>query len=186
MARRAHALQKLLDQVNALAPNRNKASDGWIGDAAHQAVQSDHNPNSLDIVLAQDITHDPAHGVDIQKIADAIIASKDPRIWYIIFNKRIWERGIGWRPYSGANDHTKHGHFNTVHTQSQYDSTKAWTIKKGVTMSPQDKAHLALGRKADKYNWQERIEADKKLIEQLVKNHLTSSVFKENIRKLVK
>jgi len=60
------------------------------------------------------------------------------------------------------------------------------SLLKGVTMSPQDKAHLALGRKADKYNWQERIEADKKLIEQLVKNHLTSSVFKENIRKLVK
>lgn len=129
MARRANALQMLLFQVGTMAPGRSKASDGWIGDKAHAAVASDHNPNSQGVVLAQDITHDPAHGADMQKIIDSIIKSNDPRMWYMIFNKRIWERGIGWKPYNGDNPHDKHAHFNTVHDSSQYDDGRPWDIK---------------------------------------------------------
>lgn len=138
MARRALALATLLNQVNAAFPARNKASDGWIGDSAHQAVQSDHNPNNLDVVLAQDITHDPENGCDIQEIADNIIDSGDERVWYIIFNKRIWEQGIGWKPYDGENDHTKHGHFNMLHDETYYDNEKEWTILKGEDMRVTD------------------------------------------------
>lgn len=146
MARRAKVLETLLGQVNQLAPNRSKASDGWIGDPDHQATDSDHNPNAQDIVLAQDITHDPANGADIQKIADAIIASNDPRIWYIIFNKRIWERGVGWKPYTGKaiyNDHTKHGHFNADHVSRLFDDGKKLTIgEEDMTLKPNDVAEI--------------------------------------------
>jgi hypothetical protein len=40
----AKSLDRLLAQVNRLASDRSKASDGAIGDAKHQSRESDHNP----------------------------------------------------------------------------------------------------------------------------------------------
>jgi hypothetical protein len=60
----------LRDQVDAIAPNRDKSNDGWIGDEGHAARTSDHNPDVAGVVHALDITKDTAHGVDVQKIAD--------------------------------------------------------------------------------------------------------------------
>src|SRR4051794_9209283 len=57
--RLAKALETLRSQVNAAHPTRRKASDGWIGDTAHSARKSDHNPNSAGVVCALDMTHDP-------------------------------------------------------------------------------------------------------------------------------
>ena len=70
----AESLQRLLEQVNQMAPDRNKASDGSIGDPRHQSRASDHNPWVIDgnigVVTARDITHDPRNGCDAQKIAE--------------------------------------------------------------------------------------------------------------------
>lgn len=134
--RLAKSLETLRSQVNKASPNRSKASDGTIGDAAHASRSSDHNPHvrdgSMGVVTALDITHDPAHGVDIQKLADALVASRDSRIKYIICNGNIVS-GSGqskpawkWRPYSGSNKHTKHVHFSVKGTKALYDSTKPW------------------------------------------------------------
>jgi len=38
-------LNDLLDEINACGPNRDKTADGSIGNAAHQAHASDHNPD---------------------------------------------------------------------------------------------------------------------------------------------
>lgn len=122
--RLANSLTTLCNQINATYPNRNKASDGTIGDAAHAAVQSDHNPNSKGVVTALDITHDPAHGLDIQQLADALIASNDNRIKYIIANRSIWENGT-WSPYYGDNPHDKHLHLSV----KNYDDPRPWVIK---------------------------------------------------------
>ena len=84
MARRAKATEQLLEQVDAAAPARNKASDGWIGDEAHADRKSDHNPNAKRVVQAQDFTHDPAGGCDSYKLAEGLRARKDPRIKYVI------------------------------------------------------------------------------------------------------
>ena len=42
--RLANSIKTLLDQVNAMVPHRRKDSDGGIGDEAHAARTSDHNP----------------------------------------------------------------------------------------------------------------------------------------------
>lgn len=58
MARLVAAGVKLRDQVNKRFPSRDKASDGWIGDQAHQARKSDHNPDARGWVHALDIDAD--------------------------------------------------------------------------------------------------------------------------------
>ena len=68
---------RLRDQIDRRWPNRHKRSDGWIGDAAHAARKSDHNP--IDgVVFALDIDENmgkgPArNGRTAKKLADQII-----------------------------------------------------------------------------------------------------------------
>jgi hypothetical protein len=50
----------LRTQVNERWPNRDKRTDGWIGDKAHQARQSDHNPDAKGWVRAIDLDADLA------------------------------------------------------------------------------------------------------------------------------
>lgn len=124
MARIANSLATLRSQYNAKYPNRNKASDGWIGDAAHQATKSDHNPDSRGIVAALDVTHDPARGLNCAEEVEKII--RDSRVKYVIFNRRIWEPGIGWKAYSGPSPHTEHMHISVK--ASNYDDAREWNL----------------------------------------------------------
>lgn len=133
--RLAKSLETLRGQVNAAHPKRSKASDGTIGDAAHSSRASDHNPNSAGVVQAIDITHDPASGCDAAKLAGALVASKDARIKYIIWNKRIvasYATGgampWAWRPYTGSNPHDKHVHVSVSDDAAKYDDAKPWLI----------------------------------------------------------
>lgn len=134
--RLAKSLEILREQINHFAPGRSKASDGTIGDAAHASRSSDHNPWVKDgpsgVVTALDITHDPKGGVDIQKLANALVASKDDRIKYIICNGRIVS-GSGqkrpawkWRPYHGSNSHSRHVHVSVKASKGFYDSIRNW------------------------------------------------------------
>jgi len=140
MARIAKSLDTLRSQVNAAYPTRSKVSDGWIGDAKHAASKSDHNPNSAGVVTAFDVTHDPANGLDSGKLADTLVASRDPRIKYVISNKRIcasYATGGSppwtWRPYSGSNAHTKHVHVSVMGDAARYDDPGPWVI---VSLAP--------------------------------------------------
>lgn len=128
MARRAHSLATLLSQVNAMAPNRGKGSDGWIGDSAHAATKSEHNPNAAGVVRAIDITHDPAHGFDSWAFADMLRVRADPRIYYVISNGRIANPGQPWRKYNGSNPHDHHVHISVAAAASKYDDAKPWDI----------------------------------------------------------
>src|ERR1043165_429852 len=56
----AKSLETLRHQLNTIAPNRSTKSDGGIGDAAHSARLSDHNPTSSGQVCAPHLTNDPA------------------------------------------------------------------------------------------------------------------------------
>lgn len=142
MARLANSLARFRDQVNAAYPNRSKASDGWIGDAAHRASASDHNPNGADVVCALDLTHDPANGFDAHAMADRLRVHRHPDLKYIISNRRIcgawtnWQ----WQPYYGSNPHSSHVHFSVGRgddgqSQQPYDNTTDWAIS-GVAPTP--------------------------------------------------
>lgn len=135
MARLANSLVKLRDQVNAAYPNRSKASDGWIGDAAHAASASDHNPNGAGVVCALDITNSPQTGLDIHALADRLRVNRHPNLKYIISNRRICGAWTGWNwwPYNGSNPHSAHAHFsvgqgNDGQSQQPYDDTSNWNI----------------------------------------------------------
>lgn len=139
--RLAKSLEVLREQVNTKYPTRSKSSDGTIGDAAHASRDSDHNPwvkdGKVGVVTALDITNDPVHGVVSEDIAEAIRLSKDPRVKYIISNKKIaasynvhGEKAWVWRKYSGANPHNKHCHISVLPEKAKYDSTAPWKIQK--------------------------------------------------------
>ena len=128
MARAAISLNTLLAQLDSLAPRRNKASDGWIGDTSHQNRTSDHNPwyppPHGGVVTARDFTHDPTH-LRGQWVADTLVTHRDPRIKYIIWNRKIWTPGAGWRAYTGQNPHTSHVHLSVV-SSPLCDSATPW------------------------------------------------------------
>lgn len=153
MARAAYSLDTLLGQLNALAPGRNKASDGWIGDADHQNRNSDHNPwyppPNGGIVTARDFTHDPAHGLDCHRVAATLVANGDSRIKYLIWNRRIWTPGVGWRNYTGANPHTSHLHLSVVASAAN-DSTRPWA---GFSTTPPEAPEMELSDKVTSYVW---------------------------------
>lgn len=128
----APSLVALRDEVNARWPNRDKGSDGWIGDTSHSARASDHNPDwdFGGVVRAIDIDKD---GIDVQAVLDATIG--DPRVWYVIFNRRIYSRTYGWtsRAYTGANPHDKHIHVSIAHTRAAETDRSPW-----LTAAPQE------------------------------------------------
>lgn len=122
----APALDQLRAEVNALWPNRSKASDGTIGDAAHSARTSDHNPNARRSVNAMDIT---ASGIDTTKLINA--AKKHPSVRYIIFRGKIMNRDIGnfrARPYGGSNPHNAHVHISIYQSATAENRTQSWGL----------------------------------------------------------
>lgn len=133
MARIAKSLDVLRSQINAKYPNRSKLSDGWIGDTAHQATASDHNPNAAGVVTGMDITHDPAHGVDTWAMAETLRQRHDARIKYVISNGRIAAGNAGpspwaWRKYTGVNAHAHHMHVSVLGEATIYDNADPWAI----------------------------------------------------------
>ena len=142
--RRAKALDKLVEQINALHPNRDKSSDGWIGDANHQSKASDHNPHVRDgkigVVTAQDIDEDLSPSIkSIQHIVDSICASRDKRVKYIIYEGRITVKGSNlqaWKKYTGPNAHRHHAHISVFPDKSLYDDTTPWNLEVVPTRPP--------------------------------------------------
>jgi hypothetical protein len=131
----AHSLAQLRRQIDALFPTRSRKSDGTVGDPSHQARNSDHNPwvqaGGMGIVTAMDITHDPACGCSGERIAEALRESRDSRIKYIIWNRRICSATVSpwtWRPYTGANPHDHHVHLSVNASPEDYDAATEWRL----------------------------------------------------------
>lgn len=128
--RLAKSLVVLRDQINKKWPDRSKTDDGTIGDQSHAQRKSEHNPDANGVVRAMDITNDPAHGLVSETIVDALRQTHDPRILYLISNKKIASEQDGWkwRPYNGTNPHDHHFHISVVADEALYDSDKPWSL----------------------------------------------------------
>jgi hypothetical protein len=122
----------MYDEANDIAPNRNRLADGSIGDAAHAARKSGHNPSG-GYVHALDLTHAPASGFDAHARARMVIARRDPRIKFVISDRMIAasystssRRAWVWGPYSGSNPHSLHAHFEINETPTARNDTSSW------------------------------------------------------------
>jgi hypothetical protein len=150
--RLAKSLVVFRNELNAIAPNRSKRSDGTIGDAAHAASDSDHNENDAGVVCAFDGTHDPAGGADMAAITEFLRLHPPRALKYMIFNRRICSRKNGWKwvAYHGSNPHDKHAHFSTGegpdgHSTGPYDDTTPWGIASGLSLIGGDMIGLKRG-----------------------------------------
>jgi hypothetical protein len=109
--------QQLRLQIDDTYPDRDRTSDGWIGDTRHSARPSDHNPDAKGIVRAIDIDRDLSGKAKPDLMPDLanqirLCAKSDKRIAYIIFNGKIASSRMGfrWRKYSGISAHDHHCH----------------------------------------------------------------------------
>jgi len=136
----------LRDEFNQLAPVRDKASDGSIGDVAHQNESSDHNPDETGRTPYSDADHtNEVHAIDVdndlrkpgwsmEKALEIIIrrhrSGNDDRLQNVIYNRRIWSRSWGWtaRAYTGASPHTEHAHFSSRYSTAQEHDTRPWGL----------------------------------------------------------
>lgn len=136
--RLAGGLVTLRAETNTAYPGRLKESDGTIGDPAHQARISDHNPDAAGVVRAWDCTQwDPGTpdwlDDDVaQALTEHLIATRDGRVKYLIWRGRILSSyasgGVSpwtWRRYAGPNGHFRHCHIS-VRPGAAGDDPTAW------------------------------------------------------------
>jgi len=66
------------------------------------------------------------HGCDNN--ANAEVVKDDPRVKYVIWNRRIWNPAISrsWRPYTGTNPHDHHMHVSVL-TERENDTSPWFT-----------------------------------------------------------
>lgn len=151
--RLARSLETLRDQVNNMWPGRDKTSDGTIGDARHRAEISDHNPNAAGVVTAEDIDADLSGTDNVGILAAALVASRDPRIKYIIWNRQMVRsyaaHGLApwqWGPYNGVNAHKHHMHVSVSADPKLYDDTRPWNLDRQAPLAPiQEGRDLVIG-----------------------------------------
>jgi hypothetical protein len=101
-------------------------SVGWIGNAAHEAECSDHNPDSRGKVHAIDAM---TLIVANQKAIVEWTLSDTADLEYVINQRTIWTRSNGWKPsrYTGTDPHTNHVHISGRHGSVGFVAHKTCT-----------------------------------------------------------
>lgn len=122
----APALVVLRNEINSRWPNRDKASDGCCGDAAHAARKSDHNANASGYAHAHDFDEDLFSDAGDRPLWDTLrpILLADSRTKYVIYEARIMYPDGTNKPYTGINAHTHHLHLS-IKTTATHD-TRRW------------------------------------------------------------
>jgi type VI protein secretion system component Hcp len=155
-------LVQLRAEFDRIAPGRDHASDGWIGDAAHQREMSDHNDDEVGNVPIHDADHvHEVHaidvdtdlavpGLDMEQVVQFLLgrcrSGAENRLRYMIYNRRIWEADNGWKQktYTGVSAHTEHGHFSASYDTDKEASTASWHLEDiPVALTDDDKKWLA-------------------------------------------
>lgn len=129
-------LVQLRAEFNQQNPTRDKRSDGWIGDAAHQGRQSDHNPDPQGRVKAIDVDttgpwprgNTPDDYVEFIRLRHK--NGDDDRQEYIIHNEHICSvsSNWNWETYSGTDPHIEHIHFSARHDNHGGTDGSAWGL----------------------------------------------------------
>lgn len=143
----APSLDRLRTQINREWPARDTTSDGWIGDASHAARKSDHNPDwtSGGVVRAIDVDKD---GIEVDRLLAAVMS--DDRTAYVIFERRIWTPGGGWRTYTGLNAHLSHIHISIKHTAQAAASERDWALTPPPPSQVKEPEHVKRINRLDK------------------------------------
>lgn len=126
----APCLDKLGDEVDARWPHRSRSSDGWLGDPAHAARKSDHNPDARGIVHARDITTAAnRQGRRIRRVVKQACIG-DERVWYVITNGYIYSKTHNWKrqKYTGPNAHKTHIHISVDYNRTDEYNRAPWNI----------------------------------------------------------
>lgn len=147
-------LVKLRDEFNTVAPGRDKASDGSVGDPAHASTTSDHNPDETGKVPVVDADAvNEVHAVDIdaglrtaglsmERVVQFLLArcrsGAENRLRYIIFNRRIWRASNDWKQetYGGLNPHTEHAHFSGSYVSALEADARPWRLEDLIEKEP--------------------------------------------------
>lgn len=169
MAELVASLAGLRSEFNAVAPERDKGSDGWISDSNHSPssdhtpdedsnVLRDHDADSKNEVHAVDIDSTgpwPA-GVSFKSLVMKVIEGEkakwlDPddmcRLNYVIFDRKIYDKDDDFEPrdYAGSDPHTGHAHFSARYETAAENDTRPW----GVREMGEDMAEVRLPEKGD-------------------------------------
>lgn len=133
----APTLVRLRNDLNARWPGRDKTTDGWIGDAAHRAQVSDHNPDRrTGVVRALDVDKD---GIHIPSVVASMMIH--PSTNYVIHAERMYRRGDRFKPraYTGSNKHHSHIHDSIMHSSGSENNKTEFTILKYGTSTWKNK-----------------------------------------------
>jgi hypothetical protein len=175
-------LIRLRSEFDQMAPQRDRASDGAVGDAAHQAEVSDHNPDETGSVPIHDADKlNEVHAIDVdsdllesdltmEKVVQFLLgrcrSGAETRLRYIIYRRRIWSASSGWaeKAYTGASPHTEHAHFSVSYASSGEASTVSWRLEDiPVALTAADKTWISseIGKKINDANIAENVWAHK-------------------------
>jgi hypothetical protein len=154
-------LKQLFAEFDRIAPARDHASDGAVGDLAHQQEVSDHNPDETGSVPIHDAdTVNEVHAIDVdntlnesdltmEKVVQFLLvrcrSGAEKRLRYVIYNRRIWSASSGWvqKTYTGSSPHTEHAHFSGSYDTKLEASTASWHLEDiPVALTPADKTFI--------------------------------------------
>lgn len=149
MATLVPCLVRLRAEFNMLFPARDERSDGWIGDAAHQAEHSDHNPDARGLVHAIDVDTDLGDNADMQDFVNYLVARHETRLTYIIFERTIWSASHNWngRLYTGSDPHTGHVHISADYTPKHENDTSSYHLEDAIMPTTDQIVDALLARK---------------------------------------
>ena len=164
--RRSTSMDRMWNDWRSTFPESDRASDGWLGDLAHQQGSSGHNPDDTPGVTAERQDTDSEQevraidkdkdlrspsGVTLEQVIQRMLKTPADlvRLIYIIYRGRIWKKSNGWRQevYTGSNQHNEHGHFSgdPASDENGAEWKSITSFKEGGTMANEVQAAWHVG-----------------------------------------